>query len=110
MMKMAMSPAASAVLRALISRSGVERNRFLLIGVQSTDWQSLTFTGERHRLIVRISGENAGTAADRLCSGIENAELSGSGVIIADISVEARHDDREGGVEVTFEALTVDKD
>lgn len=110
MMKMAVSPAASAVLRALISRSAVERNRFLLIGVQSTDWQSLTFTGERHRMTVRISGEDAGKVADRLCGGIEDAELSGSGVIIADISVEARRDDQDGSVELTFEALTLADD
>ena len=50
MLKITMSPAASNLIRALIARAGVPRDRILLTDVQSTDWQSLTLTGERHQL------------------------------------------------------------
>jgi hypothetical protein len=45
---MAMSAAALGLLRELIERAQVPRDRFLLSEWQSTDWQSLTFQGERH--------------------------------------------------------------
>jgi len=56
MMKLGMSPAAAGLLRALLMRAGVERNRILLSDFRSTDWRSLTFTGERHRIDLRIPG------------------------------------------------------
>ena len=43
MMKLAMSPAAAGLLRALLERAGVDRNRILLSEFRSTDWCSLTF-------------------------------------------------------------------
>jgi hypothetical protein len=43
MMRMAMSVAAAGLLRELLRRSGVDRNRILLTEFRSTDWQSLTF-------------------------------------------------------------------
>ena len=110
MMKLAMSPAATAVLRALIFRSQAERNRILLIEAQSTDWQSLTFEGEQHRMTLRIVGEDAPEIADRLCGGIEEAELSSGGLIVADISVEQRVSTGDGNVEVTVAALTIAAD
>ena len=56
MNRIAMSTAASGLLRALIGRARVDRDRILLIEIVSVDWQSLTFTGERHRIELRISG------------------------------------------------------
>lgn len=56
MNRIAMSAAASALLRALIARAGVTSDRILLTEVHSTDWQSLTFMGERHRLQLRVTG------------------------------------------------------
>jgi hypothetical protein len=50
MLKIAMSPTASALLRALLERAGAPRDRILLTSVRSTDWQSLTFIGERHEI------------------------------------------------------------
>jgi hypothetical protein len=44
MMRLAISPAAAALLRALIARACADRDRILLTEVHSTDWQSLTFT------------------------------------------------------------------
>ena len=38
MMKLAMTPAAAGLLRALLGRAGVDRNRILLTDFRSTDW------------------------------------------------------------------------
>ncbi len=46
MMKLAMSPAAAGLLRALLGRAGLDRNRILLTEFRSTDWHSLTLAGE----------------------------------------------------------------
>jgi hypothetical protein len=45
-----MSPTASTLLRALLERAGAPRDRIVLTSVRSTDWQSLTFIGERHEI------------------------------------------------------------
>ena len=59
MVRVAMSPAAAALLRALITRAGVSRDRILLTDIRSVDWRSLTFTGERHQIALRIPGPEA---------------------------------------------------
>jgi hypothetical protein len=38
MLNMAMSPAASGLLRALLDRAGDQRNRLLLSDIHSVDW------------------------------------------------------------------------
>ena len=111
MMKMAMSQAAGALVRVLIARAGGERNRILLTDVHSVDWQSLTLTGERHLIGFRIAGRDSGQLADRMCAGLEDAEFSIPGLIVADIAVAgtpARASD--GATELMIEALTVSED
>lgn len=110
MMKLSLSPAAAALLRALLSRAGVERNRILLTDFRSTDWQSLTFTGERHRIALRIPGPGAEAVADLLVEGLEDAEFAIPGHIVADIAVDgglAEHSD--GSLSLAIEALTVEE-
>jgi hypothetical protein len=79
--------------------------------VESTDWQSLTFSGERHRMCLRAPGGDGRAIAERLCSGIEEHEFSIPNVIVADIhalgNVEVAAD---GSATVTIEALTVAAD
>jgi hypothetical protein len=65
MIKMEISPSASALLRALLDRAGVPRDRILLTEVHSTDWQSLTFVGEHHRIVLRIPGAGSGALAEQ---------------------------------------------
>ncbi len=75
------------------------------------DWRSLTFTGERHRFELRISGPYAGHAVDWMCDGLEDAEFSIPGLIVADVALvdpPARAPD--GSVSITVEALTVAAD
>lgn len=108
MMKMQMSPAAAALLRALIVRSGAERNRILLIEVNSVDWRSLTFEGERHQLVVRITGADSDEIADRICLGLGDCEFNVAGLVVADIATVGKprraHD---GATELVIEALTI---
>jgi hypothetical protein len=111
MMRIAMSSAASALLRALIARAAVARDRILLTEAQSSDWRSLTFTGERHHIDLRVTGPDAWRAAERMCDGLEDAEFSIPGVIVADIGVLRRPEvAADGSVTVTIESLTVSED
>ena len=111
MNRIAMSPAASALLRVLIARARVPRDRILLMDVDSSDWQSLTFAGERHRLELRVQGPDSGPATERMTAGLEDAEFSIPGVLVADIAV-ARPPKRafDGTMELTIEALTIESD
>ena len=109
MMKMAMSPAAAGLLRALLGRAGVDRNRILLTQFRSTDWHSLTFAGERHRIDLRIPGPGAAAVAELLTHDIGEAEFSIPGHIVADIAVEgAMVEHPDGAICLTIEALTVE--
>ena len=103
-----MSAAAAAIVRALLAKAGAERDRILLTDVQSVDWQSLTFIGERHRVIMRVTGPRAQDVMDRMTAGIDEAEFHVPGHIVADIVLvgEAAHD-ADGSVSVEFEALTI---
>jgi len=111
MNRIAMSAAASALLRALIGRAAVPRDRILLSDAESVDWRSLTFTGERHRLQLRISGPDSAYVAERMCTGLEDAEFSIPGVIVADIGLAGRPGSGpDGSISLTIEALTVSDD
>ena len=111
MNRIPMSAAAAALLRALIARAGVPRNRILLSEVESIDWQSLTFTGERHLIRLRISGPDSRSVVERMCAGLEDAEFSIPGVIVADIGVAGTPNRAlDGSVSLTIEALTVVED
>lgn len=110
MMKLAMSPAAAGLLRALLGRAGVDRNRILLTDFRSTDWRSLTFAGERHRIDLRIPGPGAGAIAQLLTDRLGEAEFSIPGQIVADIAVEgAMIEHPDGAVSLRVEALTVEE-
>ena len=111
MMKMAMSGAASALIRALVARSQVERNRILLTDAHSTDWRSLTFEGERHQISLRVTGRDSLAVAARICSGLEDAEFSIHGMFVADIAmVGSPRRAPDGATELIIEALTIAAD
>ena len=108
MMKLALSPAAAGLLRALLSRAGVDRNRILLTEFRSVDWQSLTFVGERHQMELRVPGPGADRLARRITDGLIDAEFAIPGQIVADIRLEGpfRHNS-DHSVSLNIEALTV---
>ncbi|HXG80584.1 MAG TPA: hypothetical protein VNJ05_02170 [Sphingomicrobium sp.] len=108
MMKLALSPAAAGLLRALIARAGIDRDRILLTNFRSTDWQSLTFIGERHEMELRLPGPGADLLASRLADGLKEAEFSIPGQIVVDIGLERPPShSRDGSVTLRIEALTI---
>jgi len=108
MMRLPLSSAASSLLRALARRAEVPRDRILLIEWASTDWQSLTFVGERHRIALRICGPAANDACRRLIDDIEEADFVLVGHVLAEIAVmEPPAPSDDGSVVLTIEALTI---
>ena len=110
MNRLAMSNAGSTLLRLLIARAGVPRNRILLTEIESVEWRSLTFNGERHRMSLRVSDPDSATIVDRMCDGLSECELSAAGLIVVDIVVVARNATADGSTSVAIEALTVNDD
>ncbi|HEU4499591.1 MAG TPA: hypothetical protein VFR60_09660 [Sphingomicrobium sp.] len=108
MMKLALSPAAAGLLRALISRTGIDRHRILLTNYRSVDWQSLTFIGERHEMELRIPGPEAESIMARMIDGLSDAEFAIPGQIIADIGLERLPAyNRDGSITLHIEALSI---
>lgn len=110
MMRMALSPAAAGLLRSLLARAGVDRNRILLTEFRSTDWQSLTFIGEQHRIRLRIPAPGAADVAALLVNGLECHEFSVPGHVVADVALadEPEHL-ADGSITIAIEALTVEE-
>ena len=102
-----MTRAASGLIRALLARVDRDRDRILLITISSIDWQSLTFTGERHVLTLRISGPASSMIAEQLLAGLAEAEFALPDHIVADIAARPIRIEENGSVLVTIEALTI---
>jgi hypothetical protein len=108
MIKMPMSRAASGLLRALLERSPADSDRILLSEVSSVDWRSLTLEGERHHFCFRIWGDDPAALLARLRDGLEDAEFTIPGQIVADIAIAGVGlPNRDGTLELTIEALTI---
>lgn len=108
MMKLALSPAAAGLLRALIARAGIDRDRILLTEFRSTDWQSLTFVGERHEMELRIPGPDSDLLAGKLTEDLADAEFAIPGQLVADVGLERPPSpNRDGSVTLRIEALTI---
>ena len=113
MTRIVISPAALALLRALTGRARVARDRILLtdIYIYTIDWRSLTFTGERHQIRLRVPGPDSLEIVERMCRGLEDAEFSIPGQIVADIAlVGVPKCEADGSTSLTIEALTVSDD
>lgn len=108
MMKLALSPAAAGLLRALLARGGIDRDRILLTEFRSVDWQSLTFVGERHHMRLRVPGPGADLLVTRLVDNLEEAIFSIPGQIVADIGLEQPPiANPDGSITLLIEALTI---
>ena len=106
-----MSPASAGLLRALVARACVDRNRILLTEFRSTDWHSLTFCGERHSFSLRIASPEAAVICRRVVDGLGDAEFSIPGHVVADIAVvEEPRTESDGSIVLEIEALTVAED
>jgi hypothetical protein len=108
MMKLALSPAAASLLRAFLARGGIDRDRILLTEFQSTDWQSLTFVGERHHIQLRVPGPGADLIVARLVDNLDDADFSIPAQIVADIALEQPPiTNPDGSITLMLEALTI---
>lgn len=97
--------AASALRRAI-------RGRFLshavtFVNFRSWPWASVTFSGARHELFLRLTGEGTAAAADAFLADLDCAEFHLRGHILADIVATGRTDLADS-VEIAIEALTVE--
>lgn len=107
MNRIAMSAAGAALLRALLARACVSRDRILLTDIRSTDWQSLTFAGERHEIALNVPGQDSVEVAAALAEGIAEAEFIIPGQIVADILAHREAPAPDGSISVRIEALTI---
>lgn len=107
-MHIAMSPAAAGLLRALLARATIDRNRILLTEFRSVDWQSLTFIGERHEFRLRVPGPRSRCILAQILAGLDEAELAIPGHLLADIApVGEPAEHADGSLTIAIEALTV---
>lgn len=110
MNRLALSKAAAALFRSLLNRIGENRDRILLTEYRSTDWQSLTFVGERHQFAFRIVGDDANAILERLCANLGEDEFAIPGHVLADIGVEGRAERlSDGSIALALEALTIEE-
>ena len=110
MNRIPMSRAGAALLRALLSRALVDHDRILLTEYRSTDWQSLTFVGERHAMHFRIPGPTADEIFARMTGELSEAEFSIPRQIVADVVVYGQPTrERDGSISFSIEALTIEE-
>ncbi|HEV2867083.1 MAG TPA: hypothetical protein VGX37_11270 [Allosphingosinicella sp.] len=77
--------------------------------IVSRRWVSVTFSGHRHSVRLRLEGEGAAAAADALVEGLSEREFDLTGHVVADIALlsDERREDL-GEVRLELEALTVE--
>ena len=108
MMKLALSPAAAGLLRALLARAGIDRDRILLTEFRSIDWQSLIFIGERHEMELRIPGPDAVLLSELIATGLGDDEFAIPGQIVADIGLaRPPRENPDHSISLFIEALTI---
>ncbi|WP_419825794.1 hypothetical protein [Sphingomonas sp.] len=93
--------ARAALIRALKPVAGP----FAVVAARSQDWASATFEGARHRLALRLEGEDADTRAARLVASLAAVDVPMDNGFVADIAVTARVDG--DGPVLGIEALTI---
>ena len=106
-MKPFVNDATTALLRA-ISVNFVNF-AFVVEEIKSRSWASATFTGARHELGFRITGEGAEAAAQGFCDRLGAREFELRGHILADISL-LNNEPLSDGARIRIEALTVEDD
>ncbi len=90
-----------------MARTGLDQNRIFVSKICSIDWQSLTFTGERHEISLRLPAPEAADALARLRDGSAEAEWALKGHVVADILIVDTQPSEDGSILVDLEALTL---
>lgn len=82
--------------------------RMTIEELTSRRWASITFSGERHRMVLRLQGSGARAAAQAFLADLGEREFELKDHILVDIALLAMDDDRDDSVLLTLEALTVE--
>ena len=90
---------------ALIAALEPYAGPFTTLAATSRDWASGLFDGARHRIAIRLEGENKLARADRLAKRLPESELPIPRGFVADVQVTGRLDGE--AVIVGLEALTI---
>lgn len=102
-------PAATALTRAIpvhfVDFSGLLSVEML----ESRSWASITFSGERHRLNLRLEGPEARAAANAFLDGLREREFDLRDHILVDIACIGEAIEGEALV-LALEALTIEAD
>lgn len=106
-MRATLSPVANMLMRSLLQRAGLDPSLVYVSKFQSVDWQSLTFTGERHEFCLRFLPPSALEGVARLREGLGECEWSLPGHVVADILIVGERTEVDGSILVEVEALTL---
>jgi hypothetical protein len=98
--------ATTALLRAIRAKLG-DFPGFSLEEISSRSWASVTFVGARHQLAFRLDGDGADAAASAFVDGLDSAEFTLRGHILADIALVSE-ERMEDCATIRLEALTVE--
>ena len=102
-----LSNAGGQLLRSLIVRTQLSPDRISVGRFHSVDWQSLTFTGERHEFSLRLAGPDPAPALALLRCDLAKVEWSLIGHVVADILIVGEKLSPDGTILVEIEALTL---
>jgi hypothetical protein len=98
--------AQAAILRAVAAIAAPFGARVVIEELRARDWASLTLTGTRHELDVRLDGVGAAAALAALGERLAHESISIAGQILAEAVVEPGTADDEG-VAMTVCALVI---
>ena len=106
----ALTHAGAELARAAAAAFAGSEGRAEVEAVESRAWASVTFSGERHLLRLRLDGDGAGPAADAFLDGLAEREFALRGHILVDIVLRSDRRDPGGAcVRLALEALTVEE-
>lgn len=102
--------AQAAILRAVVAIAQPFGAQLVIEELRARDWASLTLTGARHELDVRLDGPGAAAAVAALTAQLPHESISIFGQLLAELLVEQR--DGEGasdehGTAFTLTALVI---
>jgi hypothetical protein len=98
--------AQAAILRAVAAIAAPLGARVVIEELRARDWASLTLTGTRHELDVRLDGAGAEAALAVLVERLPQASIGITGQIVAEAVVEPGTAD-DDGVAMTICALVI---
>lgn len=92
------------LLRLLLAMAGEGAE---ILSSSSRSWSSATFSGARHKAVLKISGGDAQQRAEQFAAKLPEAEFRVPGHIVADALVQARIWER-GNATMELALLTVE--